>query len=168
MAELRMLAPAARFILQGGPAARAAAGKAFGVTLPEEPCRANAAGERAALWLGPDEHLLLAPIGDAHAIATQLASALAGIPHSLVDVSQRQVAVRVNGPDASELLNSGCPLDLDPVVFPPGMCTRTLIGKAEAVLWRKAATEYHLEIWRSFAGYVVDWLREAGVSINRK
>lgn len=168
MAELRTLPPAARFILQGGPAARAAAGKAFGVTLPEDSCRANVAGDRAALWLGPDEHLLLAPAGDAHAVATQVASALSGIPHSLVDVSQRQVALQVGGSDASELLNSGCPLDLDPAAFPPGMCTRTLIGKAEAILWRKAAAEYHLEIWRSFAGYVVDWLREAGGSENRK
>jgi sarcosine oxidase subunit gamma len=168
MAELRTLAPAARFIFQGGPAARAAAGKAFGVTLPEDSCRANVAGDRAALWLGPDEHLLLAPAGDAHAVATQVTSALSGIPHSLVDVSQRQVALQVGGSDASELLNSGCPLDLDPAAFPPGMCTRTLIGKAEAILWRKAAAEYHLEIWRSFAGYVVDWLREAGGSENRK
>jgi sarcosine oxidase subunit gamma len=168
MAELRTLAPAARFILQGGPAARAAAGTAFGVTLPEDACRANAAGERAALWLGPDEQLLLAPAGETEVIATQLASALSGIPHSLVDVSQRQVALQVSGLDASELLNSGCPLDLDSAEFEPGMCTRTVIGKAEAVLWRKAATEYHLEVWRSFAGYVVDWLREASVSINRK
>jgi sarcosine oxidase subunit gamma len=168
MAELHPLAPAARFILQGGPAARRAAGDAFGVALPEEACRAHVAGDRAALWLGPDEHLLLAPAGDAEAVATQLGSALSGIPHSLVDVSQRQVALQVSGPDAGELLNSGCPLDLDPAAFPPGMCTRTLIGKAEAILWRKAAAEYHLEVWRSFAGYVVDWLREAGGSENRK
>jgi len=168
MAELRTLAPVARFILQGGPAARRAAGEAFGVALLEDACRANAAGDRASLWLGPDEHLLLAPAGEAESIATRLASALAGIPHSLVDVSARQVALQVSGADASELLNSGCPLDLDPAQFPPGMCTRTIIGKAEAVLWRKAAAEYHLEVWRSFAGYVVDWLREAGVSINRK
>jgi sarcosine oxidase subunit gamma len=167
MAELRQLAPAARFILQGGPAARRAAGDAFGVALPEDACRANAMGDRAALWLGPDEQLLLAPAWDAETIATQLESALSGIPHSLVDVSQRQVALQVNGSGASELLNSGCPLDLDPAQFPPGMCTRTIIGKAEAVLWRKAAAEYHLEVWRSFAGYVVDWLREAGGSENR-
>lgn len=168
MAELRQLAPAARFILQGGPAVRTAAGKAFGVTLPEDACHANAVDDRAALWLGPDEHLLLAPSGDAQAIATRLASALAGVPHSLVDVSQRQVALQVSGPDASDLLNSGCPLDLDLARFPPGMCTRTVIGKAEAVLWRRSAAEYHLEVWRSFAGYVVDWLREAGGSENRK
>ena len=168
MAELRILPPVARFILQGGPAARRAAGEAFGVVLPEEACRTNALGNRAALWLGPDEQLLLAPAGDAHGIAKQLASALAGIPHSLVDVSARQVALQVSGPDASDLLNNGCPLDLDPAAFPPGMCTRTIIGKAEAVLWRKSAAEYHLEVWRSFAGYVVDWLQEAGGSENRK
>jgi sarcosine oxidase, subunit gamma len=168
MAELRILAPAARFILQGGAVARRAAGDAFGVALPEDACRANTAGDRAALWLGPDEHLLLAPAGEAESIAAQLASALAGIPHSLVEVSARQVAMQVSGPDASELLNSGCPLDLDPVAFPPGMCTRTIIGKAEAVLWRKSAAEYHLEVWRSFAGYVVDWLREAGGSEKRE
>jgi sarcosine oxidase subunit gamma len=168
MAELHMLAPTARFIFQGGPAARRAAGDAFGAALPEDACRANAVGDRAALWLGPDEHLLLGPAGDAHAIAAQLESALFGIPHSLVDVSARQVAMRVSGLDAGELLNSGCPLDLDPAAFPPGMCTRTIIGKAEAVLWRKADAEYHLEVWRSFAGYVVDWLREAGGLENRK
>jgi sarcosine oxidase, subunit gamma len=164
MAELRMLEPTARFILQGGAAARRAAGAAFGVVLPEDACRANSVGDRAALWLGPDEHLLLAPAGEAAAVAAQLASALSGIPHSLVEVSARQVAMQVSGPDSSELLNSGCPLDLDPAQFPPGMCTRTIVGKAEAVLWRKADAEYHLEVWRSFAGYVVDWLREAGGS----
>lgn len=168
MAELRVLAPAARFIFQGGPAARRAAGDAFGVALPEDPCRAHDAGGRAALWLGPDEHLLLAPAGNAAIIAAQLGSALTGIAHSLVEVSQRQVALKLGGSGASELLNSGCPLDLDPAQFPPGMCTRTVIGKAEAVLWRKAAAEYHLEVWRSFAAYVLEWLREAGASKNLK
>jgi sarcosine oxidase gamma subunit len=41
------------------------------------------------------------------------------------------------------------------------MCTRTLFGKAEALLWRRSAEEYHLEIGRSFAGYALGWLREA-------
>ena len=60
---IRRLPPAARFILQGGRPVREAAGQAFGLALPEEACRAHADAERAALWLGPDEHLLLAPAG---------------------------------------------------------------------------------------------------------
>lgn len=160
-AWLQRLAPAARFVFQGGPAARVAAGKAFGVTLPENPCRANAMEDRAALWLGPDEQLLLAPAGDAPTIAAELAGALTGIAHSSVDVSQRQIALQLRGPRAGALLASGCPLDLDPAEFPPGMCTRTLFGKADIILWRKGAAEYHLEVWRSYSDYVLEWLREA-------
>jgi sarcosine oxidase, subunit gamma len=158
---LQTLAPAARFILQGGPAARAAAGAAFGVMLPDSPCRANSADQRAALWLGPDEHLLLAPAEDLPILAASLDRALSGIAHSLVNVSQRQVALQLRGPHACAILGSGCPLDLDPAEFPAGMCTRTLFGKADILLWRTGATEFHLEVWRSFSDYILGCLREA-------
>jgi len=158
---LRMLPPATRFVLQGGPAARAAAGAAFGVSLPEDSCRADSSGDRAALWLGPDEHLLLAPAEDAEMIAAGLEDALTGIAHSLVDVSQRQFALRVSGAHVSAILNTGCPLDLDPAAFPPGMCTRSLFGKADIIIWRTGADEFRLEVWRSFADYVSALLRDA-------
>jgi sarcosine oxidase subunit gamma len=155
------MAEFARFLFQGAAAARAAAGHAFGVPLPGEPCRAGVAGERAALWLGPDEHLLLAPDGAQARIAAEFGAALADLPHSLVDVSRRQVAIHLSGAAARDLLSSGCPLDLDPGAFPVGMCTRTLFGKAEVLLWRPSAEEYHLEVGRSFADYVRGWLRVA-------
>jgi sarcosine oxidase subunit gamma len=161
--KLRVLGPAARFIVQGGPAARKTAGESFGVSLPEAACRANTANGRAALWLGPDEHLLLAPATDGQSIFVDLETALSDVAHSLVEVSQRQVAVQLNGPDASAIISTGCPLDLDPAEFPVGMCTRTLLGKAEVVLWRRGIEEYHLETGRSFLDYVLGWLREAGL-----
>ncbi|MGH8249410.1 MAG: sarcosine oxidase subunit gamma [Steroidobacteraceae bacterium] len=164
MAELTLLPPTSRFIFQGGQVACKTASGAFRQVLSEQPCRANAADGRAALWLGPDEYLLLAPLGDARTIATELTTALAGIPHSLVDISQRQVAWRLGGPDADAILNSGCPLDLDPAEFPPGMCTRTLFGKAQIVLWRKAPEEYHLDVWRSYSDYVRELLLDAARS----
>lgn len=129
--------------------------------MPEAACRAEAATGRAALWLGPDERLLLAPDGAGESVAAALEAALAGHPHSLVDVSHRQVALRIAGSKASELLASGCPLDLDPAAFPAGMCTRTVLARAEVVLWRSSPEEYHLETGRSFSGYVLEWLREA-------
>jgi len=161
MIELCQLPPATRFILQGGAAARTAAGKSFGVALPETACRANSRHGRAALWLGPDEHLLLATTDERDILADGLESALAGLAHSLVEVSQRQVAVRVSGPNAGAILNTGCPLDLDLAHFPEDTCTRTLFGKAEIVLWRTRAAEFRVEVWRSFSDYVLAWLREA-------
>ena len=67
----------------------------------------------------------------------------------------------VPGPQAALLLSSGCPLDLDAHAFPVGMCTRTMLAKAEVVLWRTAAEAFHLEVWRSFAPYVTQFLAEA-------
>ena len=159
--SFHVLESTARFILQGGPAARAAAGQAFGVALPEAACRANSAGDRSALWLGPDECLFLAPEGSAERVAAEIEIALSGVPHSLVNVSDRQVAIALTGPDARDILCQGCPLDLDPAEFTAGMCTRTVFAKAEVVLWRRSAEEYHLEVGRSFSGYVLGWMQES-------
>ncbi len=131
-AALTALPPASRFVLRGRPRAIEAAGPAFGAVLPQVACRAAVAGEgKAALWLGPDEWLLLAPPANGPALAAALERAMDGLPHSLVDVSQRQVGIAVSGPDAAAVLNAGCPLDLDLSAFPVGMCTRTVLAKAE-------------------------------------
>ena len=37
------------------------------------------------------------------------------------------------------------------------MCTRTVFGKAEVMLWRTAADTFRIEVARSFAPYV--WAR---------
>jgi sarcosine oxidase, subunit gamma len=161
---LRSLPAAARWVLRGDEAVRAAAQAALGVELPAEACRAGVTGERAALWLGPDEWLLVAPAEQA-GLALRLERSLAQLPHSLVDVSHRQVALLVHGAQAAAVLAGGCPLDLELQAFPAGMCTRTVLGKAEVVLWRTDAQAFRLEVWRSFAPYVAQFLGEASRGI---
>jgi sarcosine oxidase, subunit gamma len=151
---------AARFILRGAEGDKAA-GTAFDVALPAVPCRAAESGERAALWLGPDEWLLLAPAAEAVTLEEALNCSLAGCPHALVDVSHRQVALIVEGSGAAAVLNSGTPLDLSMESFPAGMVARTIFEKAEIVLWRCAGNRFRLEIWRSFSPYVLALLEKA-------
>jgi len=159
---LAPLPPASRYILRGGPAVRAAAEQAVGVGIPAEACRAVTREGRAALWLGPDEWLLIAPAAQGASLAGQLATALAGLPHSLVDVGHRQSGCELRGPLAATLLSAGCPLDLDERAFPVGMCTRTVLAKAEVVLWRTATETFRIEVARSFVAYVSEFLAEAG------
>jgi sarcosine oxidase, subunit gamma len=152
---------AARFILRGGEGARLACGIALGA---EPPVRLGPAGERvrrAALWLGPDEWLLIAEGADSAPLGEMLESVLDGTAHSLVDVSHRQIGLVASGPAAARALNGGCPLDLDVKAFPTGMATRTLFDKAEIVLWRRAQVTFHVEVWRSFAPHVAALLAEA-------
>jgi sarcosine oxidase subunit gamma len=147
-----------KLVVRCGPDATATAGQAFGVTLPGLG-RSASANSRAALWLGPDEWLLLAPPDEAEAIASKFASELAA-PHALVDVCHRSAGIVVEGPRAATLLNCGCPLDLRSDAFQVGMCTRTLFEKSAIILWRVNTTVYHLEIERSFAPYVWTMLIE--------
>lgn len=173
------LPPAARFAFHGGAAARAAAHTVWGVAFSEEACRANADSARATLWMGPDEYLLVefgkwepspghAASGDnsasggasAQTLFDTLERALADVPHALVDISHRQFAFEVGGPYAATILSGACPLDLDLAQFPVGMCTRTVLAKADITLWRTGADAFHLEVWRSFAGYVTGLLTE--------
>jgi sarcosine oxidase, subunit gamma len=160
-AVLEPLPTATRFILRGGADARTAAEQAFGLGIPASACRASGRNERAALWLGPDEWLLIASEAEGSTVARLLADALAQVPHALVDVSHRQTAFRVSGARAATLLSAGCPLDLDESAFPVDMCTRTVLAKTEVVLWRTAASVFRVEVWRSFAAYASQFLAEA-------
>ena len=58
---LSMLAPTTRLAIRAGGAAATGIGLAIGVLLPTVPCRSVIARDRAALWLGPDEWLIVAP-----------------------------------------------------------------------------------------------------------
>jgi sarcosine oxidase, subunit gamma len=151
---LRPLPPATRLMLHGGPKAREIAAAAWQVGFADQACRAQSHGTRATLWMGPDEYLLI----DADVPPT--APALAAVPHALVDISHRQIAFEIKGRHAEAILNGGCPLDLDMASFPVGMCTRTICGKADIVLWRTAADAFHVEVWRSFSDYFVALLTE--------
>jgi sarcosine oxidase subunit gamma len=144
----------ARHVLRVRRDAIEAVGVAFGVGLPLDACRARTQEGRSALWLGPDEYLLLSPAGGAAAIEAAFEAAMGGGAYALVDVSHRQTGFVVAGAKAEALLNAECPLDLRASAFPVGMCTRTLFGRAEIVLWRQADQAFYLECWRSFAGYV--------------
>jgi sarcosine oxidase subunit gamma len=133
----------------------------LGTALPKQPGAATASDAITAIWLGPDEWLLVGEPGSGVAEATGKFGDLAV---SAVDISHRNVAIRVSGPKATLALNSGCPLDLREKSFPAGRATRTILAKAEIVLIRTGADTFHVECWRSFADYVWQYLVDAAKS----
>jgi sarcosine oxidase subunit alpha len=158
--HLAALAPITRLSIRAGSAAGTAIGLALGVLLPTVPCRSIIARDRAALWLGPDEWLILAP-ESASDLAAQARKAAGDHPVSIVDVSQRSQTLEIAGPRAAWCLNAFCALDLDIRTFPVGMCTRTLLGKAEIMLWRIAPEVFHVDVARSLVPYARACLEEA-------
>jgi sarcosine oxidase, subunit gamma len=164
---MRILPPCSRMILHGGAEARAIASLVWGTGFSETPCRAIVHENRATLWLGPDEYLLWQlgrPPGETTFLSIE--QVLQGTPHALVEVSHRQIGLEIFGPRAENILNGACPLDLDIAKFPVGMCTRTVLAKADIVLWRCAHDTFRLEVWRSFADYAQGLLREIASGVE--
>ncbi|MCF6111853.1 sarcosine oxidase subunit gamma [Mesorhizobium muleiense] len=152
-----VLPPAQRISLRAPDASVAALSKALGVELPRKPKTSAAKAGRTALWLGPDEWLVIDEVGrDPLADCAGVA-----VLHSAVSISHRNVAISVIGPAAAATINSGCPQDLSLDVFPVGAASRTILGKAEIVLLRIAADAFRVECWRSFSDYVFTFLSEA-------
>lgn len=160
MTDIAQLDNLGRAVLRCRAADIASVSERIGVGLPRQACRAARDGELSALWLGPDEWLLL-NAAPADGWTSLLVGRLDGVLHSLVDVSHCSVALSVSGSRAEKILASGCALDLSASAFPVDMCTRTMFAKAEVVLWRTAIDCFHLELWRSYARYAEAFLRQA-------
>jgi sarcosine oxidase subunit gamma len=151
--------PASRLSLRAPELSLPSLSRALGLDLPQAPKASVTAadGRRHALWLGPDEWLVVDEDGGDLAAAAAGATAL----HAAVDVSHRNVAILVAGAGAEACLNAGCPQDLSLAAFPLGACSRTVLGKVEVVLLRTGPASFRVEVWRSFSDYAWDFLSEA-------
>jgi sarcosine oxidase subunit gamma len=128
--------------------------------LPAEPNTWTRGGGREALWLGPDEWLVVAAPGQAAAVVAELEAALDGLHRSVVDVSAYRTVVELAGADRFDLLAQGCALDLHPRSWRDGRCAQTLLGRAPVLLQeREAATRIFVRT--SFANHLAGWLGRA-------
>ena len=151
----------ARFTLRVADADRADSGAAFGCPLPERIGSLEQRDGRLALCVGPDEWFLLAPSAEAGTIEDRFGQVVA--PHSLVDVSHREVGIDVSGSSARIVLNSGSPLNLS--IMSPASGARTIFDKAPIVLVKHSDDHYRIEVWQSFATHVWELLAAASREI---
>ncbi len=137
--------------------------KPNGLKLPLSPKTSTSTNGRGILWLGPDEWMIIDENPEA---AERLIARLDKVDCSAVDISHRNTAILVSGCGAQDVLNAGCPQNLDIEVFPVGACSRTVFGKVEIVLWRVKELTFRVEVWRSFSDYLWDYLVEAANDVN--
>lgn len=156
-ATVMLLAPVARFSLRAREADVPALSKAIGVDLPRRIGHRAGRGTTEALCLGPDEWQILVAEPDASRLVDDCARLYPEAPHSLTDISDREITVRIEGPRAPELMTLGCPRDIGRIAEGEGR--RTLMDGASVVLWRDGAQSFRLDIWRSFAPHVIALLK---------
>jgi len=130
------------------------------LNVPEKINTASTEEEMLVFCLGPDEWLIIASKAQAKLLKAEISTRLNAIPYSLVDISHRQIALQLDGAFVEDVLSVGCPIDLCLAQFPIGKVTRTIIERAEITLYRSGENTFHLEVWRSFAPYVLSLLEK--------
>jgi sarcosine oxidase subunit gamma len=135
---------------------------ATGLDIPVQANRFTVAGDRACLWLGPNEWLILGPDGQAADLIRELRAALAGQHAAVIDVSESRTTILVQGPSARDLLQKGIPLDLHPREFQSSHCAQSHIAGANITLRQlDDAPTYEVFVLNSFAEHLWLWLESA-------
>ncbi len=138
--------------------------QALGLALPVEPNAISEGDGKQALWLGPDEWLVVTLPDERGAVADRLGAALAGVHSSVTDISGGQTLMNLSGANAREVLAKGCSLDLHPRGFGEGRCAQTLVSGANVILrWAGPGPSFDLIVRRSFADYLALWLHDAAL-----
>ena len=160
--SLRENGTASRLVFRAGEIAREQASEVLGLALPQEACTSAQWAGVAALWLGPDEWLIVTPDDRRKAIERDLRRALMAQHFALTDVSGGQTALHLHGRHVRDVLSKGCPIDFHPRVFGIGQCAQSHLGKAPILIGQiEEQPYYELIVRRSFADYLWTWLEIA-------
>jgi len=141
---------------------QAAVHAACGQAMPARFGVALDAGGHGALWMAPDELLILVP--DATATVATLEAALTGVPHLAADVSDVRVGFRLTGPGARAVMARLTPADLSAPGFGPGQVRRTRLAQVACAVWMPSDAELEVAVFRSVGTYAFALLRGAAAS----
>lgn len=146
IAEVRRLAPPGMVALKAD-LADPRLPEGIGAPVPGVRRWTEGAGGRA-LWMAPDELLLVVP--DAGAALARIAAALPGAHATAADVSDLRAVFTLHGPGARDVLAKLMPVDF--AAFEPGHLRRSRAGQVAALVWAEG-DRFGLMVARSVADY---------------
>jgi sarcosine oxidase subunit gamma len=131
----------------------------FSIALPIVPNTTARSDALTVFWLGPCSWLLVAEKpGSPLAGFIEKRDALNAVGGALFDLSASRVAYRLAGVRATEVLATGCPLDLHLRTFRAGDCAQSVFGRVNVLLYKSddvptfvimVARSFARDVWRS-------------------
>lgn len=144
---------------QSGDAAFvAAASEALGLGLPTVPCTLAVNGATRALWISPDEWIIVTPRPEKARLLKALSDSLKSVRSQVVDNSGGYTEVVLKGTHARDVLTHSTVYDI--AHLGEGRVVGTTFGKSSVYL-HCSGDGYRLILRRSFADYIWRFLARA-------
>lgn len=138
----------------------AAVKRAVGLAMPK-PRRIREGKKGKVAWMSPDELLLFVDYARAEAETARLGSALEGVHHLAVNLSDARAVFTLSGAGVREVLAKGAPADLSRAGLAVGEIRRTRLGQIAAAFWLSSETEATVVCFRSLGAHLFAWFRNA-------
>ena len=126
--------------------------------LPLEPLTVGE-GDPTALWVGPEQWLLVSTTQPAEAILAEFAARLEGVLHHATEASDALTLIVIEGRAARGLLAMHSGLDLGQPPMGVGRCARTRMAKVAVLVHAVEAQRFDLYVDRSVVHYLLQWLQ---------
>ncbi len=134
----------------------------LGFDLPKAPRTSTSWGDMKALWLSPDQWLILCPGEKALGLTDQITAALKSIHSLAVNVSDMRAIIRLEGEHARTTVMKGTSIDLTHDDYPPGTIRRMKFAEVGALLHIVDHDVIDIYVFRSYADYAWEFLLKAG------
>jgi len=140
--------------------ALAAVGTALGVGHSAANRIATSDAGRFAIWLGPDEWLV---VDDADPATLEHEIRSIAAPHggTTTDVSAHRTFLALVGPRVTDVLSAGSSVDWHPRAFAVGHAAQTQLARVDVIVGRVGDHAYIVAVRTSFARYLLTWLQDA-------
>jgi len=139
----------------------AAAKEVLGVELPKAPRSSNSFGDVKALWLSPDQWLIVCARDKAPELTLALQQLLAKSHTLAIDVSDMRSIIRIEGESAREVMMKSGSLDFEDPEFVQGYVRRMRFAEIAALFNIVEANVIDLYVFRSYANYAFEFLLKA-------
>lgn len=127
--------------------------------LPHDP-RQPSRWPDAPVWLAPGEWLVAA---ETESFRSRLAPMCEDALFHVANVGDGHVEFLIEGPDAADLLATGCSIDLHPRAFPAGSVSRTLVAGTTVLVIAVEGGAFRLFCDVSHQAYLTAWLDDAAL-----
>lgn len=134
------------------------AARALGIRLPAAPCTFTRSGAVKALWLSPDEWMIVAPRASLARLLRSLGKELSGRHSQVVDNSGGYTEIIIQGVNTADVISHASVYDLHRLA--EGRVVGTTFGKSAVYMYRDRDGVL-LVVRRSFADYVWRFLVRA-------
>ncbi len=138
-----------------------AAKDVLGFDLPKAPRTTGAWGDMKALWLSPDQWLVLCPGNKTAKLLSELNTAFKSLHSLAVDVSDMRAIIRIEGEYARTTVMKGTSIDLTHGDYPPGTIRRMKFAEVGALLHIIEDDVIEIYVFRSYADYAWEFLLKA-------